>query len=327
VRHLLVLVDFLCLAAGIAFLARLLALHRAERSARSGALLGFFCAYSYVMVTSTLFAYATVNIGVASSGHVALASLIFVGMAALEITLPRMVFADRGIPQPLLARRLLLAGAALTAAQAGLVWTPLGQGPAPFACAFAPFGAAVAWGAASGRPQPLAGEGGTAAGGAAAGSASRADAKDRASRAGPPAWPFAAAYALILLGSAFEIRAAIGRPAPRDYLPISLPLAYLTSSLQLSLALAHRRSAGAPGARAPAALELPVALVGERRLSPREAEIAACILEGLGNKEIAARLGISENTARNHIYSLYQKLGIRKRMDLLGLVRGSGQGA
>jgi DNA-binding CsgD family transcriptional regulator len=48
-------------------------------------------------------------------------------------------------------------------------------------------------------------------------------------------------------------------------------------------------------------------------LSPREREILDLVTEGLVNKEISARLGISENTVKNHLYSTYRKLGVTNR--------------
>jgi DNA-binding NarL/FixJ family response regulator len=51
-------------------------------------------------------------------------------------------------------------------------------------------------------------------------------------------------------------------------------------------------------------------------LSPREAEVAALMVEHLSDKQIARRLGISVNTANNHITHLRAKLGARDRMHL-----------
>lgn len=57
-------------------------------------------------------------------------------------------------------------------------------------------------------------------------------------------------------------------------------------------------------------------------LSEREAEIAVLIARGLANKQIAAELGISPATVRTHIYNLYQKVGVRSRVELLNKLRG-----
>jgi len=49
------------------------------------------------------------------------------------------------------------------------------------------------------------------------------------------------------------------------------------------------------------------------RLSPREREVAAMVAEGLTNREIAARLFISERTADGHLEHIREKLGVHTR--------------
>jgi DNA-binding NarL/FixJ family response regulator len=56
-------------------------------------------------------------------------------------------------------------------------------------------------------------------------------------------------------------------------------------------------------------------------LSRREKEILDCILEGLSNKEIAERLYVSEPTIRNHVSSIYSKLGENKRYKLINKLK------
>lgn len=48
-------------------------------------------------------------------------------------------------------------------------------------------------------------------------------------------------------------------------------------------------------------------------LSDRENEVFALIVEGCTNKDIANQLLISENTARNHVSHILQKLGVSRR--------------
>ena len=48
-------------------------------------------------------------------------------------------------------------------------------------------------------------------------------------------------------------------------------------------------------------------------LSPREAEVLGCIGEGLDDEAIAAKLGLSRNTVRNHVARLYAKIGVNRR--------------
>ncbi|HEY9593209.1 MAG TPA: helix-turn-helix transcriptional regulator [Spirochaetia bacterium] len=56
-------------------------------------------------------------------------------------------------------------------------------------------------------------------------------------------------------------------------------------------------------------------------ISAREREIVVGVLSGLGNNEIAARLFISPRTVEKHLYNIYQKTGIRNRLQLFNLLR------
>jgi DNA-binding NarL/FixJ family response regulator len=48
-------------------------------------------------------------------------------------------------------------------------------------------------------------------------------------------------------------------------------------------------------------------------LSPREAEVLRLVVEGLLNKQIAGRLGITERTVKAHLTSAYQRIGVADR--------------
>ncbi len=50
-------------------------------------------------------------------------------------------------------------------------------------------------------------------------------------------------------------------------------------------------------------------------LTPREQEVLGLLAEGLSNKLIAARLGISEHTAKFHVNALLDKLGAETRTE------------
>lgn len=54
-------------------------------------------------------------------------------------------------------------------------------------------------------------------------------------------------------------------------------------------------------------------------LTPREREVLERMAEGLSNKEIAARLSISEHTAKFHIASIMSKLGAESRTEAVTL--------
>jgi|SRR5437773_6081397 len=59
-------------------------------------------------------------------------------------------------------------------------------------------------------------------------------------------------------------------------------------------------------------------------LSNREREILALLGDGLANKQIAARLGISTNTVKTHLELLFEKLGASSRAEAvaMGVRRG-----
>ena len=53
------------------------------------------------------------------------------------------------------------------------------------------------------------------------------------------------------------------------------------------------------------------------QLSGREAEVAREVVNGLSNKEIAAKLGITERTVKAHMGAIFEKLGVRDRLQLV----------
>lgn len=54
----------------------------------------------------------------------------------------------------------------------------------------------------------------------------------------------------------------------------------------------------------------------------REQEIAALLVEGLTNRQIADRLYISEGTVKNYISTIYDKTGIHDRVKLVVALKG-----
>jgi len=52
-------------------------------------------------------------------------------------------------------------------------------------------------------------------------------------------------------------------------------------------------------------------------LTEREREVVTLMGQGLRNKQIAERLGISETTVRHHLTSIFAKLGVTDRLELV----------
>jgi len=60
------------------------------------------------------------------------------------------------------------------------------------------------------------------------------------------------------------------------------------------------------------------------KLSRRESKILIMLTEGDANKEIAAKLGLSEATVKFHLGNIYRKLGCRNRQEAIGSARALG---
>jgi len=50
-------------------------------------------------------------------------------------------------------------------------------------------------------------------------------------------------------------------------------------------------------------------------LTRREREVLRLVADGLSDREVAARLGISAGTVGEHLRSIYRKLGVGRRID------------
>ncbi|HEX9007339.1 MAG TPA: response regulator transcription factor [Bacteroidota bacterium] len=101
--------------------------------------------------------------------------------------------------------------------------------------------------------------------------------------------------------------AVLARTAPEEELLAALHAA------AAGLVAVHREEADAmlSSARRPA----PAGLAPVESLTPREREVLAMLAEGCSNKQIAARLDISEHTAKFHVASILGKLGAASRTE------------
>jgi len=56
---------------------------------------------------------------------------------------------------------------------------------------------------------------------------------------------------------------------------------------------------------------------GERLLTRREEQVVALVAEGLGNRQIARELNLSEHTIKKYLFRIFEKLGISSRVELV----------
>jgi DNA-binding NarL/FixJ family response regulator len=59
-------------------------------------------------------------------------------------------------------------------------------------------------------------------------------------------------------------------------------------------------------------------------LSKREMEVVRSLAEGLTNREIAERLGLSQHTIKNYLFRVFDKLGVSSRVELLFMTLSQG---
>src|SRR5512135_1040222 len=62
-------------------------------------------------------------------------------------------------------------------------------------------------------------------------------------------------------------------------------------------------------------------------ITAREAEIIRLLLEGRDSRRIGESLFISDHTVKNHIHNIYQKLGVRNRVQLVRRFQPALEGA
>ena len=69
----------------------------------------------------------------------------------------------------------------------------------------------------------------------------------------------------------------------------------------------------------------PVGADGLSLLSKRELEVVQYLVQGLTNREIADRIGLSQHTVKNYLFRIFDKLGVSSRVELLFLALSQSQ--
>jgi two-component system, NarL family, response regulator YdfI len=137
----------------------------------------------------------------------------------------------------------------------------------------------------------------------------------------------AADFSLVLLAepasaadSAEALRAGLRAVLPNDISPDQLAAALEAAASGLVVLHPAYFDSAVPAASA--APRFPDELA--EPLTPRESEVLQMLASGLGNKEIAAKLAISEHTVKFHVASILGKLGAASRTEAvsLGIRRG-----
>jgi DNA-binding CsgD family transcriptional regulator len=85
----------------------------------------------------------------------------------------------------------------------------------------------------------------------------------------------------------------------------------------LGLWVGHRLTARKP----PTAFERNSAAIATLGLTPRECEILGLLASGQSNKELARTLGVSPNTVKTHLASLFAKLEVDRRVKAIEKAR------
>jgi two-component system, NarL family, response regulator YdfI len=115
------------------------------------------------------------------------------------------------------------------------------------------------------------------------------------------------------------LRAGVRALLPRDAGAAEI-VAAVTAAAAGLVAVAHEWTASLRGAFG---VERGAQGTGEA-LTPREMEVLRLIAEGLGNKQIAGRLAISEHTVKFHVGSVFAKIRASSRAEavMIGARRG-----
>lgn len=104
------------------------------------------------------------------------------------------------------------------------------------------------------------------------------------------------------------------------------PEASLEELLAAIRALVQGLVVGTPALFEPLAMQRRIAAPGDlaESLTDRETEVLQLLAQGLANKQVASRLGISQHTVKFHIASIYNKLGATNRTEAVryGLQHG-----
>jgi len=124
-------------------------------------------------------------------------------------------------------------------------------------------------------------------------------------------------YALALAAGAFVLQwlqyRFLVRAFPAEIYIALIAAAFAGLGLWAGLKLARRS--------VPSAFEKNSAAIASLGLTLREQEVLGLLAAGKSNKEIAQKLGVSPNTVKTQVASLYQKLEVQRRTQAIQKAR------
>ncbi len=106
------------------------------------------------------------------------------------------------------------------------------------------------------------------------------------------------------------LRNGVRAVLPQDATPAQIIAAIYAVAAGLAVVPAEEAATAIPQAMPETRSEPP-----PEPLTPREMQVLEMLAEGIGNKEIAARLGISDHTAKFHVNSILAKLNAGSRTE------------
>lgn len=120
--------------------------------------------------------------------------------------------------------------------------------------------------------------------------------------------------AVISASPAVEAEDLCSQAGADVYIEKSVGAAEITATLRSMLQPEGAEDAGDDGEPPPP----------EGKLSKRQKQLIVMLDEGLGNREIAERLAISEHTVKVHLWRLFRRLGVKSRTQALHFARTHG---
>jgi len=133
---------------------------------------------------------------------------------------------------------------------------------------------------------------------------------------------------IAIVAESEEIRAALasalGASAAFEIVSVGASPAEVSSAADMIVNVRDATTSIRANRGANAGAESLADLPAEPPLTNRERQVLGLLADGLGNKQIAARLGISANTVKTHLELLFDKLGVSSRTEAVATAARRG---